>query len=183
MIALIGGAGVAAMFRQVLAIDIDHARGGRKRTRSRSTMASLPGSGSRNAGSFRKRSSELDFVAICTEHVYCRARHIGIEKKAHARLGGRQRVKGFLLCKLAHKSERRSNVFGGKVVFALNVFERHSASQAANDYGYRYASAAKDRFTVGDGRVNNDAIWRGHGPGAPVAVAALVGTRPCAAMK
>lgn len=159
----------------------DQVKGGRKRTRSSSTIASRPASGSRNPGSVRKRSStrtrgdpfvrgrrqpnvarELYLVPKFLDDGDCRARQIGIDQKTHTELGSGQRVKRLLLHQFAHELERGTDVVGGDVIFTLDVLERHAASQAAHDHRYGQTSAPNDGLAVADGRVKDDAIWGGH---------------------
>lgn len=106
---------------------------------------------------------KLDLMPKSDERGHCRAWQIGIEKKAHAELGGRQRVKGFLLRKFADESERRPNIFGGKVVLALDIFKSHAAGQAPHNHRYRYASTANNGLAVSHGRVNDNAVRSDHG--------------------
>jgi hypothetical protein len=72
-------------------------------------------------------------------------------------------MKRLLLSQFPDESERSSDIVRGDVIFALDVLERHAPSQAAHHDCDRYASAANDGFSVGDGRVEDNAVREGHG--------------------
>ncbi len=58
---------------------------------------------------------------------------------------------------------RRPDVVGSDVVFALDVLERHAASQATDNYRHRHAGTPNNGLAVTDGRVNNNAVRSGLG--------------------
>src|SRR5215471_13956802 len=76
--------------------------------------------------------------------------------KNRTRLGAWQQVERLLLSDLADEPQGRADVIGRKVVFAFDLLKRHATREAAHDEGHRHARAADHRFSVADGRVEND---------------------------
>jgi hypothetical protein len=72
-------------------------------------------------------------------------------------------MKGFLLRQFPDEPERSSNIVCGDFVLALDLLERHAPSQAPHHDCDRYAGAPNDRFSVGDGRIWDNAVRDGHG--------------------
>ncbi len=68
-----------------------------------------------------------------------------------------------LLNKLTGEFQRGPDVFGAKIVFTLNIIERHIARKTADDDCHGHARPTDDGFSMADRRVDNDAVGCGHG--------------------
>ncbi len=64
-------------------------------------------------------------------------------------------MKRFLFSQSTYEAKRRPNIVSGKIIFALNALERHTARQASDHYRDRHASASDDGLTVTNGGVYN----------------------------
>ncbi len=67
-------------------------------------------------------------------------------------------MKGLLRCDLCHESQSRSNIFGGHIVFAMDIFKGHAAGQASNHNGHWNPSSADNGLPVRDGRTQRDTL-------------------------
>ena len=71
-------------------------------------------------------------------------------------------MKRFLLGQFPYEPESSSNILPGDVVLALYFLEGHAPSQATHHDCNGYARAPNDGLTVGDGRIEDNAVREGH---------------------
>lgn len=72
-------------------------------------------------------------------------------------------MKRFLLSQFPYEPESSPNILRGDVVLALDFLEGHAPSQATHHDCDGYARAPNDGLTVGDGRIEDNAVRDGHG--------------------
>jgi hypothetical protein len=108
-------------------------------------------------------SRELCFMAKADDEFNDRARKICVDQEAHWSLGRWQWMERLLLSEFAHELQGCANVFGREIVFTLDLFEGHPASQASNNDSDRHARAADHGFAVADVGIKNDAVLSVHG--------------------
>jgi hypothetical protein len=103
--------------------------------------------------------SHIDsLIPMLFQEDFRRPRQIGIDQKRNNLPSRRQGVMRFPFDKIFGVPKRCTNIFRAQVVLSTDLFESHSASQSAENAGYRYSGASNYGFAVLNFRINDDTV-------------------------